>query len=123
MTSMPEQPNSNDVWFLNKKDVPADYKTVGITVEKTTSPSLPVKWCADGSTRPLPAYKVTLTRGEVAVESADLWPHKPPLDVVVHHLSDEEFMRLLCRKRGPDDSRMASPGWPDGETLGFGAIQ
>ena len=108
-----------DLWFLNSKNVPDDYKTIGISLERKTDPTLPLKWCADGSLQPLPVYRVTLSRGGVEVVSPRLWPHKPPLDVVVHHLTEDEFMTLLCRKRGPSDTSLASAGWPEAND-GFG---
>lgn len=119
---MKQTPENSKVWYLNAKKVPDDYKTVGISLEQKTDPTLPLKWCADGSLQPLPVYKATLSRGGVDVVSNHIWPHRPPLDVVIHYLTDDEFMQLLGRKRGPVDSSLASAGWPEPEDCGFNEI-
>jgi|19_taG_2_1085344.scaffolds.fasta_scaffold27224_3 hypothetical protein len=102
---------STKKWFLSK-NYPEDYNTVEIKSRKEDDPQGTRRFCADGTCPPAKVWVVDLFCGGTKVESDVLWNHHPPIDVVIHHLEEEDFKKLMCRKRGQEDEALGATGKP-----------
>ena len=102
---------SNEKWFLSKL-YPEDYNTVDIESRQEDDPVGTRRFCSDGTCPVAKIWRVDLIRGEVKVESNEVWSHHPPLDVVIYHLEEEDFKRLMCRERGEEDDALNDRGIP-----------
>lgn len=98
-------------WFLSKK-YPEDYNTVDIESYQADDPLGNRRFCSDGTCPIAKIWYVDLIRGGVKVESGVVWGQHPPLDVVIHHLEEEDFKRLLCRERNEEDDALEDRGMP-----------
>jgi len=110
------------IWFLAKEElIPVDYREVTIKSQKVPDPNGHRRLSSDGGFPQAMVWVVDLTRGGVTVESPEIWSHHPPVDVVIYHLDEEGFKRLLgrlpdSREEALRDRNLPKP--PQGEILG-----
>ena len=111
---------STNVWWLGSGDlIPEDYATVTIRSHTVDCPDGTRRWQANGTCPTAKVWVCDLERGGVTVESDFIWPHHPPLDVVIFHLPGEDFKRLLGREKGPLEDILADRGLPTRDNLGI----
>jgi len=102
-----------EVWFLAKEElIPDDYKEVTIKSQKVPDPEGHRRMTSDGKIPQVKVWVADLTRGGVTVESPEIWSHHPPVDVVIFHLEEEAFKRLLGRLPDSREEALRDPALP-----------
>lgn len=101
------------VWFLAKEElIPDDYRTVNITSHRVDDPQGTRRFNSNGQFIIAKVWVADLERGGVKVESPEIWNHHPPLDVVIYHLEEEDFKRLLGRLPDSREQALSDSGIP-----------
>ncbi len=111
---------SEKVWWLARKDlIPDDYKSVTIKSHRVNDPDGVRRFISTGTAPAAKVWMVDVERGGVVIKCDLIFPHHPPLDVVIFHLEEEDFKRLLGRERGPQEDRLADKGVPTQKKQGI----
>jgi hypothetical protein len=100
---MSDEPHKKVWWLAPEETIPDDYKTVTITSKQIEDPDGTRRFLSDSTCPAAKVWVADLERGGVVVKSDLIWPHHPPLDVVLFHLPEEDFKRLLGRTRGEQE--------------------